>query len=174
MLRTNSHRSPPHQQRLTGTPVSDDTTVAKMGTRIFDFMVEGCDLRDQRGEEAGELFFCSAAYLHDVFVVDGFGGFVSGRDDAGSRVGDERDAKDFEAHVAGNYGFVDGGHADEVGAEGAEGADLGGGFEAGAEDGEVDAFGELEALAGGFLDGECRRRASRRWTCRRSAGRRRG
>ena len=100
------------------------------------------------------MFFCSATYLHDVFVMDGFSGFLSGRDDAGSRVGDERDAEDLEAHVAGNYGFVDGGHADEVGAEGAEGADLGGGFEAGAEDGEVDAFGQSEALARGLLDRE--------------------
>ena len=109
---------------------------------------------DQRGEEAGELFFGAAAYLHDVFVVDGFGGFLSGGDDACGRVGDERDAEDFEAHVAGDDGLVDGGHADEVGAEGAEGADLGGGFEGGSEDGEIDAFGELEALACGLFYGE--------------------
>ena len=112
------------------------------------------DLLDQCGEEAGELLFCAAADLHDVFVVDGFGGFLSGGDDAGGHVGDEGDAEDFEAHVAGDDGLVDGGHADEVGAEGAEGADLGGGLEAGAEDGEVDAFGEVEALAGGLFDGE--------------------
>ena len=114
-----------------------------------------CDLGDQGGEEAGELLFCAAADFHDVFVVDGFSCLLSGGDDSGGHVGDEGDAEDFEAHVAGDDGLVDGGHADEVGAEGAEGADFGGGFEAGAEDGEVDAFGELEALARGFFDGEC-------------------
>ena len=82
------------------------------------------------------------------------GSAVCVAEDTGGHVGDEGDAEDFEAHVAGDDGFVDGGHADEVGAEGAEGADLGGGFEAGAEDGEVDAFGELESLAGGLFDGE--------------------
>ena len=61
--------------------------------------------------------------------------------DAGGEVGDEREAEDLDAHVAGDDDLVDGGHADEVGAKGAEGADLGGGFEGGAEDGEVDAFG---------------------------------
>ena len=56
--------------------------------------------------------------------------------------------------MAGDDDFVDGGHADEIGAEGAEGADFSGGLEAGAEDGEVDAFGEEELLAGGLFDGE--------------------
>ena len=50
--------------------------------------------------------------------------------------------------MAGDDGFVDGGHADEVGAEGAEGADLGRGLEAGAEDGEVDACGEFGSPGG--------------------------
>ena len=79
---------------------------------------------------------------------------MAGGDDSGGHVGDEGDAEDFDAHVAGDDDLVDGGHADEVGAEGAEGADLGGGFEGGAEDGEVDAFGEGEALLVGFGDGE--------------------
>ena len=82
-------------------------------------------MRDEGGEEAGELLLGAAADVHDVFVVDGF------VEDAGGHVGDEGDAEDFDAHVAGDDGFVDGGHADEVGAEGAEGADLGGGFEGG-------------------------------------------
>ena len=34
--------------------------------------------------------------------MDGFGGFLSGCDDAGGRVGDQRDAEDFETHVAGD------------------------------------------------------------------------
>ena len=66
---------------------------------------------------------------------------------SGGHVGDDGEAEDFEAHVAGDDDFVDCGHAYEIGAEGAKGSDLGGGFEAGAEDGEVDAFGEGEALA---------------------------
>ena len=56
--------------------------------------------------------------------------------------------------MAGDDDLVDGRHADEVGSEGAEGADLGGSFEGGAEDGEVDAFGEGEALLLRFGDRE--------------------
>jgi hypothetical protein len=40
------------------------------------------DLWNQCGQQVGELFFGAAAYLHDIFVVDGFGGLVSGGDDA--------------------------------------------------------------------------------------------
>ena len=75
-------------------------------------------------------------------------------EDAGGHVGDEGETEDFDAHVTGDDDLVDGGHADEIGAEGAEGADFGGGLEAGAEDGEIDAFGEEELLAGGLFDGE--------------------
>jgi hypothetical protein len=113
------------------------------GYELFD-----CDLRDESIEEGGELFFCVAARLHDLFVVD----FLV--EDAGCHVGYERKSEDFEAHVTGYDDLVDGGHADEVGAEGAEGADLGWGLEAGAEDGEVDAFGEEKLLSGCLLDGE--------------------
>ena len=56
--------------------------------------------------------------------------------------------------MAGYDDLVDGGHADEVCAEDAEGADLGGGLEAGTEDREVDTFGEEELLARSFIDGE--------------------
>ena len=73
---------------------------------------------------------------------------------SGGHVGDDGEAEDFEAHVAGNDDFVDRGHAYEIGAEGAEGSDLGGGFVAGAEDGEVDAFVEGPVLFGGFGDGK--------------------
>jgi len=105
-------------------------------------------LGDEGGQEAGELLFDLPAGLHDLFVVERL------IEDAGGHVGDQREAEDFEAHVAGDDDLVDGGHADEVCAEGAEGADLGGGFKAGAEDGEVDAFGEVELLADGLFDGE--------------------
>jgi hypothetical protein len=96
-------------------------------------MATGLDFGEYGLDEGGEAGFGEAADLHDFFVVDGLGGH------AGGEVGDERDAEDVETHVAGDDDFVDGGHADEVGAEGAEGADLGGGLERGAEDGEVDA-----------------------------------
>jgi hypothetical protein len=108
----------------------------------------GGDLRNESGEKVGKLSGGVAADLHDVFVIDGF------VEDSGGHVGDQREAKNFEAHVTGDDDLVNGGHADEVGSEGAEGADLGGSLEAGAEDGEVDAFGEEELLAGSFFDGE--------------------
>lgn len=114
----------------------------------------GCNLGDEGGEEAGELSFYALACLHDLFVVDGVGGFASVGGDAGGHVGDEGEAEDFDAHVAGDDDLVNGGHADEIGSEGAEGADLGGGFEARPEDGEIDAFGEEKLLAGGLFDGE--------------------
>ena len=44
----------------------------------------------------------------------GFGGLLSGGDDAGGHVGDERDAEDIQTHVAGDDDLVDGRHADEV------------------------------------------------------------
>ena len=56
--------------------------------------------------------------------------------------------------MAGDDDLMDGGHADEIGAEGTEGADFGRGFERGTENGEVDAFGEVSALAVSFLAGE--------------------
>ncbi len=114
-----------------------------MGTRFLCF----CYLRDQGCEEAGELAFDAAAYLHDFLVVDGF------VEDPGGHVGDYGEAEDFDAHVSGYDDLVDGGHADEVGAEGAEGTDLGGGLVAGAEDGQVDAFVEGPALFCGFGGG---------------------
>jgi hypothetical protein len=112
------------------------------------------DSWDQCREQAGELFFCAAAYFHDVLVVDGIGSLLPGGDDSGGHVGDEGYTEDFEAHVAGDDGFVDGGHAYEVGAEGLEGADFGGSFEGGAEDGEVDALRKWKVLAGGLFEGQ--------------------
>ena len=100
------------------------------------------------------MFFGAPAYFHDVFVMDGFGSLLSSSDDTSGHVGDEREAEDLEAHVTGDDDLVDGRHADEVGAQGAECADFSRGFEAGAEDGEVDAFGQAKALAGGLLDGQ--------------------
>ena len=112
------------------------------------------DLWDESAEEACELLFDATAGLHDILVVDGVGPFLSVGGDSGGHVGDEGEAEDFEAHVAGDDDLVDGGHADEIGSEGAEGANFGGSFEAGTEDSEVDAFGEEKLLAGSFFDGE--------------------
>jgi len=103
---------------------------------------------DEGGEQVGELAFDALADLHDLFVVDGL------VEDSCSHVGDDGEAEDFNTHVAGDDDLVDGGHADEVGTEGAEGADLGWGLVAGAEDGEVDAFVKDPALSCGFADGQ--------------------
>src|SRR6266851_2923380 len=116
--------------------------------RVIRLLDHLCELGDEGGEEVGELAFDTAAYLHDLFVIDGL------VEDTGGHVGDDGEAEDLEAHVAGDDDLVDGGHADEVGAEGAEGSDLCGGLVAGAEDGEVDAFVEGPALSGGFGDGQ--------------------
>ena len=75
--------------------------------------------------------------------------------EAGSEVGDAGDTEHVDAHVARDDGFGNGGHADEGCAEGAEGANLRGGFEAWSGRGEVDAFVEREALLGGGLLCEC-------------------
>src|SRR3954463_9770063 len=89
-------------------------------------------LWDEGSDEAGELAFDTMADLHDFFMVDGF------VEDAGCHVGDDGEAENLYAHVAGNDDLVDGGHTDEIGAKGAEGADLGWGLVAWAEDGEID------------------------------------
>ena len=87
-------------------------------------------------------------------MEDGFSGLLPRGEDASGHVGDEGDAEDFEAHVTGDDDFVDGGHTDEVGTEGSEGADFGWGFEGWAEDGEIDSFGEREVLARGLFDSQ--------------------
>ena len=48
-----------------------------------------CDLWNECGEKAGELLLNATAGFHDVFVVDGFGGFMSVGRDSGGHVGDE-------------------------------------------------------------------------------------
>lgn len=75
-------------------------------------------------------------------------------EDACGHVGDDGETEDFDAHVAGDDDLVDGRHADEVGAEGAEGADLCRGLVAGAQDGEVDALVEGPILFCGFGYGQ--------------------
>ena len=108
----------------------------------------GGQLGDEGDEERGELGFDAAADVHDLFVVDGLVEY------SGGHVGDDGEAEDLDAHVPGDDDFVDGGHADEIGTEGAKGSYLGGGFVAGAEDGDIDAFVELPALRGGLFDGQ--------------------
>src|SRR3954447_5059894 len=59
-------------------------------------------------------------------------------------VGDRRDRRDAQPGVTGEDHLGNRGHPDGVGAERAEGADLGGGLERGAGGGEVDALGEVD------------------------------
>lgn len=106
------------------------------------------DLRDECGKQGGKAGFSAATDLEDVMVIDDGGG------DTGGGVGDEGEAEDIEAHMTGHDHLMHGGHADEGGTEGAEGTDLRGGLKRGTEDGEVDAFGEIEALPAGFRDGK--------------------
>jgi len=103
-----------------------------------------CNYGDKGGKQTGELALDTQACLHDLFVVDGF------VEDAGGHVGDQREAEDFDSHVAGDDDLVDRRHADEVGSKSAEGADLCGGLIAGAEDGKIDAFGEEDVLFRSF------------------------
>jgi hypothetical protein len=107
-----------------------NTVSSVIARRVFvagDLFV--LNFRQDGFEESGEAGFGEAAYLHDFEVVQGFGG------NSGGEVRYQRDAQDIEAHVACDEHLVDGGHADEVGTEGAEGADLGWRLERWAEDG---------------------------------------
>jgi hypothetical protein len=106
------------------------------------------DLGNEGLKERGEVSLGAETHLHDLFVVDGL------VDHSGGEVGDEGEAEDVEAHVTGDGDLVDSGHADEVGAEGAEGADLGGRLVGWTKDGEVDAFGKADVLARSFGLGE--------------------
>jgi len=65
-----------------------------------------------------------------------------------SHVGDQRETKNFEPHVASHNDLVHRAHANEVGAKGAECADFGRCFVAGAEDGKVNAFRQRNVLRG--------------------------
>ncbi len=111
-------------------------------------------MRDKSEEKGGETGLGAATDGEHLVVIDELGGAVRLGGDASRKIGDEGEAENGEAHVAGDDDFVHGGHADEGGAEGAEGADLGGGFEGRAEDGEIDAFGKGDALLGCFSLGE--------------------
>src|SRR5713226_6515704 len=63
------------------------------------------------------------------------------RQDASGHVRDAGYAENRDPHVSGDYGLGDSGHSDHVGPDGAQEANLGGGFVAGARDGGIDAFG---------------------------------
>src|SRR5208282_1604667 len=69
------------------------------------------------------------------------------------QVGDATDAQYTHAHVAGNDGLRHGGHADEIGAQTAKGANLGGRFEAGAGGSQIYAFVERDASKLGYAAG---------------------
>jgi hypothetical protein len=106
------------------------------------------DAGDEALEEAGEAVLDLAAGLKDFLVTE------LGRAETGGKVGDAGDAKNLEAHVAGDDGFRYRGHAHQRGPQAAEGADFRRGFKAGAGDGEVDAFGQREAFFLSSLPGQ--------------------
>ena len=108
-----------------------------------------CNLGDESGQKSDELALDAAPCLHDLFVVDGF------VEDAGGHVGDQREAEDFDSHVAGDDDLVNGRHADQIGSKGAEGTDLGGSLVAGTENREIDAFGERDVLLRGLGLSQC-------------------
>jgi hypothetical protein len=140
--------TPAQKTRMTGHPFVSQPSRDHVRSRWDNRFLCFCYLGDEGGEEASELAFDAAAYLHDFLVVDGF------VEDTSGHVGDYGEAEDFDAHVPGDDDLVDRGHADEISAKGAEGADLGGGLVAWAEDGEIDALVESPGLLGGFGDGQ--------------------
>ena len=94
------------------------------------------------------------------------------RQDAGRHVGDARDAEHLEAHVPRDDGLRRGGHADGVGAQRAERANLGRRLVAGAVDRDVDAV--LDRQPGRRRGGSRRAHAgatNRPRSCRETAGR---
>ena len=72
---------------------------------------------------------------------------------AGGHVGDAGNSKDANAHVARGDDFGDGGHADEVGTDGAEVTNFGGSFVTWAGNRGVDAFVNFDAQELGFFEG---------------------
>lgn len=116
------------------------------------------NLRDERSEQAGELPFDTATGFHDFFMVDGF------IEDACGHVRHDGQPEDLDAHVASHDDFMHSGHADEIGAEGVEGTDFGGGLITRAEHGKIDTFSERDVLATGFrmCEGAQTGRVSRR------------
>lgn len=81
--------------------------------------------------------------FQDFVVVEGGGG------DAGGPVGEAGEGDDGQSERAGLDGFEDGAHADGIGPEGAEHADLGRGFILRAAESGVNAFVEGHAEVGG-------------------------
>ena len=97
-------------------------------------------------EEAGKTLLDLAAGFEDLLVAERFGAQACGE------VGDAGDAENLNAHVAGDDGLRHRGHAHQGCTQSAEGADFSRGLEAGAADGDIDAFGDFETFGGsGFL-----------------------
>ena len=90
-------------------------------------------------EQPGQVARGAAGVAQRLLVGDRLVGQALGE------VGDRRDRRHAQAAVARDDRLVDGRHADGVGAERAEGADLGGRLEARAADREVDALAERDA-----------------------------
>tara|TARA_B100000676_G_scaffold305596_1_gene360152 strand:- start:974 stop:1297 length:324 start_codon:yes stop_codon:yes gene_type:complete len=90
-------------------------------------------LRENTLDQAAHAFGGSGSGVVEFLGGGGVGG------EAGGHVGDHGKAEDVHAVLGGDDDLRDRGHADRVGAQGAEGPDFGGRFEVGAGDGEVDA-----------------------------------
>src|ERR1700722_9877110 len=95
------------------------------------------DCRQQGLQQISQLRLRACSGLDHFLVVDGL------IEDAGSHVGDAGDAEDFDAHVPGDDHLVNGGHADQVRAPGAEGSDCRGRFVAGPGYAQIDSFRDL-------------------------------
>ena len=105
-------------------------------------------MRDHGAQQRDELRFHALAGFEYFGVRDRL------IEDAGGHVGGAGDAEDADAHVAGDDHFRDGGHADQVRADGFEVANFGGGFEAGAGKRCVDSFVNAEAEAFRFAQSD--------------------
>src|SRR5580704_4282985 len=112
---------------------------------MFESSEGSRDLGDNFAQEADELGFHAFGGFEDFVVV---GQLV---ENAGGGVGNAGNAEGAEAGVARGDDFGSGGHANEIGADGAKIADFGGCFVAGAGEGGVYAFAEIDvkAAAGG-------------------------
>src|SRR5450830_1385465 len=102
----------------------------------------------EEGEDQGDqVLGADRGVLQGLFVRQGEGRHAFGQ------VGDDRDAGDFQAAVAGRHHFRHHRHADHVGAQAGHHADLGGRLEVRAGVRHEHAFVQSDALvAGGLLD----------------------
>ena len=116
-----------------------------MGTfsRVFALLISAFERGQQGDQERGELRLDARARFHHLFMVDGL------IENARRHIGYAGDAEHFDSHMPGHNGFVHRGHADQVGAPTAKGANFCRSFEAGPGKAEIHAFGQLNPVLGG-------------------------